>query len=71
MRIRKIDAKSNVLESLGINVKRLKVACYVRVSTIKEDQISSYEAQMDYYTRRLCNGRGLSYAPGGQGCEGG
>ena len=30
-----------------------KVAAYARVSTDKEEQITSYEAQVDYYTRYI------------------
>ena len=30
-----------------------KVAAYARVSTENEEQLSSYEAQVDYYTRQI------------------
>ena len=33
-------------------IKR-KVAAYARVSTDSEEQLSSYEAQVDYYTRYI------------------
>ena len=32
---------------------RLRVAAYARVSTDEEEQLSSYEAQVDYYTRYI------------------
>ncbi len=32
---------------------RLRVAAYARVSTDEEEQLSSYEAQVDYYTRYM------------------
>ena len=32
---------------------RQKVAAYARVSTEHEEQQSSYEAQVDYYTRKI------------------
>ena len=32
---------------------RKKVAAYVRVSTNSEEQLTSYEAQVDYYTRYI------------------
>ena len=32
---------------------KCKVAAYARVSTDKEEQITSYEAQVDYYTRYI------------------
>ena len=35
-----------------VETKR-KVAAYARVSTDKEEQITSYEAQVDYYTRYI------------------
>ena len=37
---------------IGIPVKR-KVAAYARVSTDKDEQQSSYEAQCDYYTKYI------------------
>lgn len=38
--------------SRGRAVKR-RVAAYARVSTEAEEQASSYEAQIDYYTRHI------------------
>lgn len=32
---------------------RLRVAAYARVSTDEEEQLTSYEAQVDYYTRYI------------------
>lgn len=32
---------------------RLRVAAYARVSTDEEEQLSSYEAQVDYYTHYI------------------
>ena len=43
---------------------RLRVAAYARVSTDEEEQLSSYEAQVDYYTRYISptqNGRSLRF----------
>ena len=37
---------------LGKPVKR-KVAAYARVSTDHEEQLTSYEAQVDYYTKYI------------------
>lgn len=34
-------------------VQRLRVAAYARVSTNNEEQLTSYEAQVDYYTRYI------------------
>ena len=39
-------------DSKNKQVKR-KVAAYARVSTDSEEQLSSYEAQVDYYTRYI------------------
>ena len=33
--------------------KKLRVAAYCRVSTELEEQESSYEAQVEYYTRKI------------------
>ena len=35
--------------------RKRKVAAYARVSTDQEEQISSYEAQVDYYTNYIKN----------------
>ena len=34
-------------------VRKLRVAAYARVSTNNEEQLSSYEAQVDHYTRYI------------------
>jgi len=39
--------------NLKISKNKKKVAAYARVSTDNEEQISSYEAQVDYYTRYI------------------
>lgn len=45
------------LHQTGIlsNVYKKKVAAYARVSTDNEEQLTSYEAQVDYYTRHIKN----------------
>ena len=35
------------------NKKKRKVAAYARVSTDQEEQLTSYEAQVDYYTNYI------------------
>ena len=49
-----IPASINTITSapLGMTVKR-KVAAYARVSTDHEEQLTSYEAQVDYYTKYI------------------
>ena len=36
--------------SLAENIKKKRVAAYCRVSTDQAEQLSSYEAQVNYYT---------------------
>ena len=45
-----INLRSNTSKSQQI---KRKVAAYARVSTDSEEQLSSYEAQVDYYTRYI------------------
>ena len=51
MRIVVIPAKKS--EETGQTERRLKVAAYCRVSTDQEEQESSYEAQISYYTEKI------------------
>lgn len=51
-----IPAKKDRLPINVLNneaVKRLRVAAYARVSTNNEEQLTSYEAQVDHYTRYI------------------
>lgn len=51
-----IPAKKDRLPINVLNneaVKRLRVAAYARVSTNNKEQLTSYEAQVDYYTRYI------------------
>ena len=49
-----IPAKSrNELQGKSRTEKKLKVAAYCRVSTDQEDQLHSFDAQVDYYTRYI------------------
>ncbi|GHV24220.1 hypothetical protein FACS189465_1080 [Clostridia bacterium] len=51
-----IPQKKNLFSNIAINlVKRRKVAAYARVSTDNEEQQTSYEAQVDYYTNHIKN----------------
>lgn len=38
-----------------VGTNKLRVAAYARVSTRKEDQANSYEAQVSYYNRLITN----------------
>lgn len=40
-------------DGTGSPKKHLRVAPYCRVSTDKEEQLSSYEAQIEYYTEKI------------------
>ncbi len=51
MRIVVIPAKSR--EEIRQSERRLRVAAYCRVSTDQEEQESSYEAQIGYYTEKI------------------
>ena len=55
-RVTVIPAKKDRLPIAALGVeekKRLRVAAYARVSTNNEEQLTSYEAQVDYYTRYI------------------
>jgi len=53
MRIVVIPPKSR--EEIRQAERRLRVAAYCRVSTDQEEQESSYEAQISYYTEKIKN----------------
>lgn len=48
-----IPAKPQYDRSIKPSEKKLRVAAYCRVSTELEEQESSYEAQVEYYTRKI------------------
>ena len=52
-KISMIPAKPQYDRSVKFAEKRLKVAAYCRVSTELEQQESSYEAQVEYYTNKI------------------
>ncbi len=52
-KISMIPAKPQYDRSVKAAEKRLKVAAYCRVSTELEQQESSYEAQVEYYTNKI------------------
>lgn len=41
---------SSADENMSQNVRKLRVAAYCRVSTAQEEQLLSYENQVNYYT---------------------
>ncbi len=43
-------------------IKKLRVAAYCRVSTELEEQQSSYQAQVDYYTMEIMKNPGWKFA---------
>lgn len=52
--VRTIPATVNLFSATPINaVKKRRVAAYARVSTDQEEQLTSYEAQVDYYTNYI------------------
>lgn len=48
-----IPAKPQYDRSIKLSEKKLRVVAYCRVSTELEEQESSYEAQVEYYTRKI------------------
>lgn len=49
-----IPQKINAITHLPTNaIKKTRVAAYARVSTKQEEQVNSYEAQIDYYTKLI------------------
>lgn len=53
MRIRAIPATVQRYAPTQSLTAKLRVAAYARVSTDQEEQLTSYEAQVDYYTRYI------------------
>ena len=52
-KISMIPAKAQYDRSVKLTEKKLRVAAYCRVSTELEQQESSYEAQVEYYTEKI------------------
>lgn len=54
---RKVTVIEAIADQVGLATattpERIKVAAYARVSTEQDEQLSSYEAQVDYYTRYI------------------
>ena len=44
-------------QSASIPLHKLRVAAYARVSTDSEEQLTSYEAQQNYYTDKIMTNR--------------
>ena len=51
--VKVIPAKVSPISQAVNNIPKKRVAAYARVSTDSEEQLSSYEAQVDYYTRHI------------------
>ena len=52
--VKVIPPKVSQISPLAVNsIAKKRVAAYARVSTDSEEQLSSYEAQVDYYTRYI------------------
>lgn len=52
-KIKIILPKANMNTEKKKKVKKIKVAAYCRVSTAQEDQETSYEAQVAYFTKLI------------------
>ena len=55
--VRKIEPTAPVMAALDLRplLKKKRVAAYARVSTEKDEQQNSYDAQIDYYTTLIRN----------------
>lgn len=51
-----IPAKPEAVQTAAV-AKQLRVAAYCRVSTDEEEQLSSYEAQCEYYTDKIMSNK--------------
>lgn len=53
-KVQKIESRISLMPSMSDAVqRRRRVAAYARVSTDSDEQLSSYEAQVDFYTRHI------------------
>lgn len=55
--VRKIEPTTPVMSALDLRplLKKKRVAAYAHVSTEKDEQQNSYDAQIDYYTALIQN----------------
>ena len=51
--VRVIEPTVSVRESVKTHYRVLRVAAYCRVSTKQEEQLNSYENQVEHYTERI------------------
>ena len=51
--VRVIPPTVNVSESIKTAHRQLRVVAYCRVSTKQDEQLNSYENQVNYYTERI------------------
>ena len=62
--VKVIQATAPILSAQSqICVKKRRVAAYARVSTEKDEQQNSYEAQIEYYTRYIKSNPNESSCP--------
>ena len=54
-KVTRIDVLPQFDKSLPKAVQLRRVAAYVRVSTDKDEQINSYENQLDYYPKLIAS----------------
>lgn len=55
-KVHKIERRAGLFPAMPVTEQRKKhVAAYARVSTDQDEQLSSYEAQVDFYTRYINN----------------
>ena len=57
-----IPSKLNPITQLPNNaLYKRKVAAYARVSTLQDEQLSSYDAQVDYYKKYIAERQDWEY----------
>lgn len=52
-KVQKIESRAELAVTMPVSQRKKRVAAYARVSTDSDEQLSSYEAQVDFYTRYI------------------
>lgn len=52
-KVQKIESRAELVVTMPVSQRKKHVAAYARVSTDSDEQLSSYEAQVDFYTRYI------------------
>lgn len=52
-KVQKIESRAELAVTMPVSQRKKRVAAYARVSTDSDEQLSSYEAQVNFYTRYI------------------